>query len=127
MTRHSVPRPGIVSRVQVTDVYDGDTVDVTLTRRVRVRLLDCWAPEIRTHDDEEKRQGLAARNFLKEFAEGQDAILEIPTEEATGLDDVFTFGRVLGRLYVRGKNVSAVMVQEGHATATKRTESSPSD
>jgi len=34
----------------IVEVYDGDTITVRLTLDLRVRMLDCWTPEIRTRD-----------------------------------------------------------------------------
>lgn len=113
------PRPGLVTPVRVVEVYDGDTVTVEWTLRARVRLLDCWAPEIRTTDTEEKQRGLAAKAHLQQLCDGQQALLEIPTSEASGLQELFTFGRVLGRIWVGEQDVSAQMVRDGFATARK--------
>jgi len=44
------PSLGWTTRASIERVIDGDTLDVTICRRVRVRLLDCWAPELRTRD-----------------------------------------------------------------------------
>jgi endonuclease YncB( thermonuclease family) len=45
--------------------------------------------------------------------------LEIPLDRADNLADVLTLGRVLGRVWIDGKDVGAVMVADGFATATK--------
>lgn len=121
------PSPGLVTPVRVVEVYDGDTVTVEWTVRARVRLLDCWAAEIRTTDPEEKQRGLAAKAYLQQLAEGQPALLQIPTSDASGLQDLFTFGRVLGRLWIAGEEVSAQMVAAGHASKRKsiHTEETP--
>ena len=39
------PQEGFTTKAKVTRVIDGDTVDVEITRKVRLRLKDCWAPE----------------------------------------------------------------------------------
>jgi endonuclease YncB( thermonuclease family) len=46
--------------------------------------------------------------------------LEIPLDRADNLADVLTLGRVLGRVWIDGKDVGAVMVSEGLATKTKQ-------
>lgn len=114
------PPSGWTTAARITEVYDGDTITVEVTRRFRVRLLDCWAPEIRTRDAEEKARGLEAASHLTALAEGRDAILHVPLE---GIDaaDAWSFGRVLGHVWVVGDDVSLSvrMVEAGHATKTK--------
>ena len=48
------PPLGLTAQCKVLDVYDGDTVTVEVRTIARVRLLDCWAPEVRTKDVAEK-------------------------------------------------------------------------
>lgn len=90
--------PQLVIPCEVVEVYDGDTVTVRLTIDVRVRLLDCWAPEVRTTDDVEKAYGIYSRETLCNLIGGRKCLLTVPLNGADRLDDVFTFGRLLGRL-----------------------------
>jgi endonuclease YncB( thermonuclease family) len=116
------PPLGLTARCKVIEVYDGDTVTVEVRTIARVRLLDCWAPEVRTRDDAEKLRGFAARDHLAKAIEGRHAVLHIPSSsEIERLDGLLTFGRVLGSLYIDGQDVAEMMVAAGHATATKGT------
>jgi len=112
------PKPGVALRCQVVKVVDGDTIEIEIVRRVRVRLLDCYAPEVRTKDNEEKVLGIASKEHLKVLAEGRWATLLIPTTGARRLEDVETFGRVLGHVWVDGETstLSEIQVSTGHAT-----------
>ena len=116
------PQPGWITRAKVVSVYDGDTLTVEVTRRMRVRLLDCWCPEVRTRDKEEKKRGLAAKAHLAELLqEGSEVVLQIPS--GTDLGKSFTFGRVLGNVWAKEdaeSSVSEQMVQSGHATSQKQ-------
>lgn len=110
------PPRGLVTEAVVVDVYDGDTVVVQpLLPEMRVRLLDCWAPEIRTRDAAEKVRGYESRDHLRSIIpNGTRVRLHIPT---TGrLKDSFTFGRVLGRVWKGETDVSDKQVSSGHAT-----------
>ncbi len=103
-------------------MIDGDTVEVSVTRKIRVRLLDCWAPESRTRDLAEKARGLESKRRLGELIDraAGEVILQVPTGQDQELAEVFTFGRVLGRLWLPdGREVSATMVAEGLATKKK--------
>lgn len=111
--------PDLGSRfpVKITSVYDGDTVVVEWTRTARVRLIDCWADEIRTTDVAAKKRGLAARDHLVKLAEGKEAVLFVPYHQNVG--EQTTLGRVLGKLSVNGVDLSDAMVASGHAFREK--------
>ena len=61
------PPKGITTDVKLVKVIDGDTVDVEITRKVRVRLLDCYAPETRTRDTAEKVKGFESKKYLHDM------------------------------------------------------------
>ena len=124
------PPKGITTECKVVRVIDGDTVDIEITRTLRIRLLDCWAPETRTTDLEEKAKGLDSKkhlyNLLNEkfyndlaARKAKKITLFIPADEQGEIKDNFTFSRVLGRLFVSGQDVSELMVKAGKATKTK--------
>ena len=106
-------------KAQVRRVVDGDTVDVTIDCgfnihiKERVRLSGIDTPECRTRDLEEKKRGLAAKARLEEILEsfGKTIIIK------TFIDKKSKYGRLLGRLYVRGQARSAntMLLEEGHA------------
>ena len=114
------PDKAITADAEIVEWYDGDTAVVNVTTQYRVRLLDCWAPEVR---GDEKESGLKSKEYIKSICpEGSTVRLKIPT---TGrLQDSLTFGRVLGEIWSQSEdgewhNVSDQMVKEGFATKTK--------
>ena len=118
--RADAPPTGWTVPVKIVQVYDGDTVVVEIRKRVRVRLLDCWAPEVRTKNVSEKKKGYESKDNLKKIIpEGSDAVLHIPGHVDVGRS--ITFGRFLGRIWATGDkdDVSAQQVEAGHATKTK--------
>lgn len=113
------PRGTISVPCEVVEVYDGDTMTVRVSVDLRVRLLDCWAPELKTRDAAEKVKGVAAMEHLRKLApSGAKAQLTIPLN-GDRLDDILTFGRVLGRVSVDGKDLSEQQVKAGHARVMK--------
>jgi endonuclease YncB( thermonuclease family) len=122
----SAPQRGLTTEVIIVDVYDGDTVVVQpMLPAMRIRLLDCWAPEIRTRDAAEKVAGYESRDHLRTMLkDGDRVMLHIPTTDK--LQDSLTMGRVLGTLWAdtdgNGEldNVSTRMVESGHATRNKQ-------
>lgn len=119
--RQVKPPHGITFPAKVVRVVDGDTIEVEVTRVVRIRLLDCWAPETRTRDNEEKLRGFAAKGFLEERAQNKPVTVFIPVEPGQKVGDSFSFGRALGHVWLdgEGRSLSETMVSSGHATRTR--------
>lgn len=114
VTDAAADEPRIVLPVRVERVVDGDTLDVTVEIRARVRLLDCWAPEAGTET------GAASTGYLQKLAESKRGWLSIPIGEGNGLQSLFSFGRILGRVSVGSVDVSEEQVRAGHATKEKQ-------
>jgi micrococcal nuclease len=98
--------------IEINRVLDGDTIDVTidlgfdLYKKERVRVAGVDTPEKRTRDDEEKKLGYDATNWLKDKLEGAiagDDDLVIRTELVGG---VGKYGRLLGWLYIGDAELS---------------------
>ena len=106
-------------KAKITRIIDGDTVDcdidlgfsVTLIKQ-RIRLHGIDTPESRTRDKVEKKYGLLAKQYLKDFIEKEDCHVLIETsKEKRG-----KFGRILGKLVdADGVCVNDLMCETGHA------------
>ena len=107
-------------RCKITRVVDGDTVDVDIDlgfgvwlHKERVRIYGIDTPESRTRDLEEKKYGLAAKEFVKEFVRdkgGSNIVLRTQKYDAKG-----KFGRILGDIIVDNVSMSDTMIKEHHA------------
>ena len=109
------PPHGWSTQAHVVRVIDGDTIEVEITRRLRVRLLDCWAPETR------HLGGLESTENLKRLLADSEVTLLVPTD-SEDVSDIWTFGRVLGYVWSTAdadKSVSQLQVEQGHATERK--------
>jgi len=120
----SAPTPGLTVDAIVVRVIDGDSIVCESRMRYQVRLLNCWAPETRTKDEDTKRRGLRSRAGLVALIDGRPVRVHIPG----GLDlgDSLTFGRVLANVWrlddgqPAAESLSEQMVRAGLATNTKR-------
>lgn len=130
ITAHQIPPTGWTVKGKIVNVVDGDTVDISVTTIVRVRLIDCWCPESKIDKrlPEEKRRaekqaGIAAKKHLEELALGKEVVLHVPVKSAE-LKDVLTMNRVLGSVWLDGddKSLNQIQVETGHATREKREE-----
>ena len=101
-------------------VVDGDTCDALIDlgfntwakRRIRFYGVDTW--ESRTRNLEEKKKGLAAKEYVKNLLENSDDGKFSIISHGTG-----KYGRVLGELFVKGeeKSVNELQKENGHASA----------
>ena len=101
-------------------VVDGDTCDALIDlgfdtwvkKRIRFYGVDTW--ESRTRNLEEKKKGLAAKEFTKDLLENSDEGKFLLKSHGVG-----KYGRVLGELYVKGheQSVNELLKENGHASA----------
>ncbi len=99
----------------VTEIVDGDTMTVEVRIPMRVRLIDCWAPELR------KAGGPESKENLRVLAEGRYGVVSVPLGSVHRLDNAFTFGRVLGDVWIEGddESVGQQQISLGHASIGK--------
>jgi len=123
------PEPSWTTKGEVIAVHDGDTLTIRVTRDIRVRLLDAWAPETKVDNRlpaskqaAEKAAGIKSRDALTALALNKPVILQVPTSE--DLLKSTTMGRVLGRVWLEGddESLSEKQVKSGNATKVKREE-----
>ena len=100
-------------------VVDGDTCDamidlgfnVWVKERIRFYGVDTW--ESRTRNLEEKKKGLAAKEYVKDLLENSDEGKFSIISHGKG-----KYGRVLGELFVKGNDTSVneLLKENGHAS-----------
>ena len=120
------PVPSWTTTATVTRVVDGDTIDVEIKRTIRIRLIDCWAPE-RKLDNRlpkeaqaaAKKAGLASKAHLTLIAQGQQVIVQIPTDPNGNFAQSLTLGRVLGQAWLANDSKSLAEKQVASGFATK--------
>ena len=97
----------------ITKIVDGDTFDCILDLgfdvllEARVRMLGIDTPESRTSDAEEKVYGLLSKEWLKHNIHGEQIIISTQVDNEKG-----KFGRILGIVFVDGKNLNETMIEE---------------
>ncbi len=120
------PSPGWTTQARCLRVVDGDTLEVEVRRVIRVRMLDCWAPESKIDprvpegsQTAEKLAGQSAKENLRRLAEGRDLIVQIPSGEDVAKS--ITMGRWLGHVWVEGdgESLAEKQVKGGFAERVK--------
>ena len=104
-------------KAKLKRVVDGDTCDayidlgfdVSVKKRIRFMGVDTW--ESRTRDLEEKKKGLAAKEYTKEMLSKNEGEFIIKSH------GVGKYGRVLGELFIEGedKSLNELLKDNGHA------------
>lgn len=102
----------------VVDVYDGDTITAnvdlgfyTWLHNQKLRLARINAPEVR---GDEKEQGKAARDWLKERVLDRDVIIQT-VKTKKGSEKKGKYGRYIIEIYIDGVNINDELVEVGHA------------
>lgn len=110
-----MPPRGLTTGVELVEVHDGDTVRVKISYEIDVRLLDCWAPELK------EAGGIEAAVFLRNLLiDAKELTLHVPASGRRRLGDLLTLSRVRGRLFTPdGRDASEVMVESNHARRSK--------
>jgi len=101
----------IDERVQVSYVYDGDTVKLSDGRRVR--FIGINAPETGHHDTLPQPYAEAARTSLQAALDAGGGMLSLQY----GSERKDHYGRLLAHAYLgNGENVAALLLRQGQAT-----------
>ncbi len=113
--RRAAAVPMIRIPAVINEVHDGDTLSVSFDFAARVRLIDCWAPELKSGEP-----GKASKaNLIKLTSKQQRCMVEIPLHDDLGKST--SLGRILGRVTVIGhdSDLSTQQVEGGFATSKK--------
>ena len=108
-------------RCKVVKIIDGDTVDVDIDLgfgvwllKERIRVFGIDTPESRTRDLEEKKYGLAAKEYLTGMLDDDGGIILKTHKDKTG-----KFGRILGELWrttnYADQSINNYMIDKHHA------------
>jgi len=102
----------IDERVQVSYIYDGDTVKLSDGRRVR--FIGINTPEIGHHETLTQPYAEAARTSLQAALDAGGGTLSLQY----GSERKDHYGRLLAHAYLNnGESVAALLLRQGHATA----------
>ncbi|MCP9473344.1 MAG: hypothetical protein NNA30_11480 [Nitrospira sp.] len=120
------PPLGVCLPGRVVEVHDGDTLTVEVRYLLKVRLVDCWAPELKRpvlRDGEavidrktgrtimeDNPEGMRSRDHLRSLALGKPCAVAIPIGE--DIAKSLTFGRWLGRVIVNGDDLSYMQTRK---------------
>jgi len=101
----------IDEQVQVSYVYDGDTVKLSDGRRIR--FIGINTPEMGHHDTVTQPYAEAARNSLQDALKTRGDMLSLEY----GKERHDHYGRLLAHAFLEnGENVAALLLRQGHAT-----------
>ena len=99
---------------------DGDTIEIQFpgSERVwKIRLIDCWCPELDTP------KGKEAKQYAEKIMKGcMNPVVYIPIpRDIYNLLGNLTFDRILGYIFVgEAMTLNEIIVLAGHGTKTKK-------
>lgn len=104
--------PALCVPAIINEIHDGDTLSVSVDFSMKIRLIDCWAPELK---DGVKGQ-VSKANLIRLTSKNQRCMVEIPLHDDIGKST--SLGRILGRVTVIGQDsdLSTQQVEGGFAT-----------
>jgi len=104
-------RCGICFKPNSIRVIDGDTIEVSITRTVTIRISSpngyFDTPEMDTgagHVAKAKLEGI--------LSSSDDVVVFVPSDSDAKLTDIFSFDRAIGEVYVDGKDVTEAMLSD---------------
>ena len=100
--------PGLMIPVNFLRAVDGDTVEVEIRRKFNVRLRDIDIIEKRDPGGKEATEYVQT---VMEFA--KDIMIFIPTNSPEKLMDITSFERIVGDIYINGKNLKDLLKKKG--------------
>ena len=101
--------PGLMLPVDYVRTVDGDTVEVEIKRKFKVRLRDINIAEKNT------KKGKEASNFVDlVLSFGNDILVFIPTNNPDKLMDITSFERIVGDIYVKEENLADLLRNKGY-------------
>jgi endonuclease YncB( thermonuclease family) len=102
------PEPGLIIPVGFLRAVDGDTIEVEVRRKFKVRLRDIDVVE------KHESKGQEATDFVSHVLGFADSIMVfIPTNDPDKLMDITSFERLVGDIYVKGKKLQDLLRKEG--------------
>lgn len=101
--------PGLTIPVDYLRTVDGDTVEVEIRRKFKIRLRDINVAERKTEEGQE------ALTFVTcTLGVADDLIVFIPTNNPDKLMDITSFERIVGDLYVDGELLQTLLREKGY-------------
>lgn len=104
--------PSVTMPVEIVSVHDGDSVRVKASIEFPVRLLNCWAPELKAPG------GVASRDNLRALLPiGSTQLVTIPVRD--DMSQMLSLDRVLGDIITSEGRASELQVNSKFAERTK--------
>ena len=128
------PRPGVCKTAKVVRVEDADTIEVEIRVKFSIRLIGPGGKSVYLNSPEKDTEAgqraidrvvelLTSDEWLKGVigsSRFKDVIIFIPERDPYELMDANSFSRLNGEVWVDGKRLGDILLEEGHATFKKR-------
>jgi endonuclease YncB( thermonuclease family) len=101
-------QPGYCTEVKFIRTVDGDTIEVELSRRFKIRVNNIDAPEKNTDE------GFEAALFVDNlFRRANKVMIRIDTGDTLKLMDIHSFDRIVADVEVDGRDLREILIEKG--------------
>ena len=103
------PESGLCVEAQYRRTIDGDTIEFAVVRSFHIRLRDIDIYEIK------EPKGIKAGKFVHDLLhQAKNVSVFVPSNNAERLMDINSFNRLVGDVYVDGRNLADILREEGY-------------
>lgn len=100
----AAPEPGLSTKVEYVRAVDGDTIEFEIRRTFKIRLRDIDVYELDTDE------GVEALEYVDEkLNSAEEIIVFIPSNDPVKFLDINSFERLVGDVYVDGRNLRGLL------------------
>lgn len=98
------PEPGLSTEVNYVRTVDGDTIEFEIVRTFKIRLRGINVYEGDTEKGEEATEYVDGK-----LCDAEDIIVFIPSNDPVKFLDINSFERIVGDVYVDGRNLAGLL------------------
>jgi endonuclease YncB( thermonuclease family) len=102
-------KPGYCTKVDYVRTVDGDTIEVELKRKFKIRISNINVPE------KDTAKGFEASCFVEQLlSKAEKILMHIDTGDTLKLMDINSFDRIVADIEVDGKDLREILIEKGY-------------
>lgn len=112
---HTQHEPGLIlTNLQLERIIDADTVELSVTRKFKIRIRDVNAPELNTPEGQKAKELVESLFCFVSSTNPPSITVFIPSNHPEKLLDFHSFDRIVGDLIVNGIDIGQFLQDTGY-------------